>query len=166
MKALLAAVLCLPLVALAVKPAKEFEKIEFRGITAAPLKEGSPLSREDLKGKVVVIDFWASWCGPCKVAIPHYNTLHKKYQDKGVIFVGINEDDDIKARDAFLNKADVEFPMYQDSNQKFAKSFNVVALPSLFVLNKEHKVVALFRGFDKSKPESLDKLLQELIEKN
>lgn len=164
MKAMFLALLCLPLAVLAAEAPKDYEKIHFKGIEAKPLKAESPTTKEQLKGKVLVIDFWATWCGPCKVAIPHYNTLHKKYKDKGVVFIGINEDENDKARDKFIEQSKVEFPMYQDTNQTFAKTFNVVALPSLFVLNKDHKVVALFRGFDSSKPEALDKLLAKLTQ--
>lgn len=130
-----------------------------------PLTASAPQSLSDFKGKIVVIDFWASWCGPCKIALPHYNKLYKTYKDQGVLFVGVNEDEDSKDRDKILKQIPLDFPIYQDQNQEMVKQFNVQALPTLFVLNRELKVVSMFRGFDKSKPELLENTLKELLKK-
>ena len=145
----------------------DLKKIKFTGIPIALVSAGSyppaPKTLLDFKDKVVVIDFWASWCEPCKFALPHYNELYKTYRGKNVIFVGINEDDEAKDRDATLKQIPLDFPIYQDKDQEFAKIFQVVALPSLYVLNRKHEVVALFRGFEKSKTAELEKVLQDLI---
>lgn len=137
--------------------------VEFKNLSAEALSKGSKLQFGDLKGKVVLMDFWASWCEPCKEALPHYNKLYKKYKDQGLIVIGINEDDDIKERDDFLKTHPVEFAMFYDKSKQMAKDFKVQALPSLFVFDKKLKPVALYRGFSDDKPQALEKQIQELL---
>lgn len=128
------------------------------------LVQGPKVSKiDDLKGKVVLVDFWAAWCEPCKEALPHYNRLYKKYKDKGLVIIGINEDDDLKERDAFLKMHPLEFPIYFDKSKQMVKDFKVQALPSLFVFDKNLKPVALYRGFSDDKPQALEKKIQELL---
>lgn len=143
----------------------DLSKIKFEGVSIAAVTPGAPQKLEEFKDKIVVIDFWASWCEPCKQALPHYNKLYKTYKNKNVIFLGINEDNDIKDRDQALKELALDFPIYQDKEQDFAQRFQVVALPSLYVLNRKHEVVALYRGFDKSKAGELEKLLVDLTKK-
>ncbi|MDG0816357.1 TlpA disulfide reductase family protein [Bdellovibrio svalbardensis] len=137
-------------------------KVEFKAITAEPLSKNS-LTFVDLKGKVVIVDFWASWCEPCKEALPHYNKLYEKYKNQGVVFIGINEDDDLKERDAFLKAHPISFPVFFDKEKQMAKDFQVVALPTLFVFDKKLKPVILYRGFDDKKPQVLEKGIQDLL---
>lgn len=137
--------------------------IEFKTLPTELIQNEKIAKLEDLKGRVVLIDFWASWCEPCKQALPHYNKLYKKFKGQGLIILGINEDDDTKERDAFLKTQSLEFPLYFDKDKKLIKDFKVQALPSLFVFDKNLKPVALFRGFDESKPQALEKKIQELL---
>ncbi|WP_413942760.1 TlpA disulfide reductase family protein [Bdellovibrio sp. HCB-162] len=137
--------------------------VEFKALPS-DLIQGSKISNlNELKGKVVLIDFWASWCEPCKEALPHYNRLYKKYKDKGLVVIAINEDDDLKERDAFLKSHPLEFTIYFDKTKSMVKDFKVQALPSLFVIDKNLKPVALFRGFSEDKPQVLEKKIQELL---
>ncbi len=120
---------------------------------------------EDLKGKIVIIDFWAAWCEPCKEALPHYNKLYQKYKDQGVVFIGINEDDDDKLRDAYLKNNPITFPMYSDPGQKLAKEYKVQAIPTLFIFDRNQKQVSMFRGFTDNKLKQLEKKIQDLLKK-
>lgn len=135
-----------------------FQSLPNESLTSAKIEKFS-----DLKGKVVLVDFWAAWCEPCKEALPHYNKLYKKYKDQGVIFIGINEDDDAKERDAFLKINSPDFPMYADSSKQMLRDFKVQAIPSLFVFDRNQKAVALYRGYSADKLKSLEKKIQELL---
>ncbi|HWU42028.1 MAG TPA: TlpA disulfide reductase family protein, partial [Bdellovibrio sp.] len=137
--------------------------IQFKEITAEPLNKTSALKMEDLKGKVVLVDFWASWCEPCKEALPHYEKLYQKYKGKGLVILGINEDDDMKDRDAFLKAHPLSFPVFFDKEKKMANAFGVAALPTLFVFDKNLKATDLFRGFDEKKTASLEKKISTLL---
>ena len=145
--------------------AEKIATIEFKEIAATLLPGSKTVEMKDLRGKVVLVDFWASWCEPCKDALPHYNKIYAKYKDKGVIFLGINEDEEPKDRDAFLKKTPIQFPVFADKNRKMAEQFKVVALPTLFVFDKELKPVTFFRGFDEKKPSLLEKTIEELLKK-
>lgn len=137
--------------------------LEFKSIPASALGSSAKPKIEDLKGKVVVVDFWASWCAPCKEALPHYNKLYEKYKDQGVVFIGVNEDDDIKERDAYLKNEKILFTVLADLDKQMAKDFQVVALPTLFVFDKKLKPVTLYRGFDDKKPQVLEEKIKELL---
>lgn len=139
--------------------------VEFKSLPAEPLKKTDPRSPRELKGKVILVDFWASWCEPCKEALPHYNRLYKKYKDQGLIIMGINEDEDSKERDLFLKTHVLDFPIYTDKEKAMVQNFKVQALPSLFVFDRNMKAVALYRGFSPEKLESLEKKIQDLLNK-
>lgn len=138
--------------------------VDFKALPGEHL-QGSKLNYSELKGNVVLVDFWAAWCEPCKEALPHYNKIFKKYKDQGLIVIGMNEDDDKKERETFLKSHTLDFPIYHDTAKQMIKSFNVQALPSLFVFDRSMKLVALYRGFKPEKTESLEKKIQELLAK-
>ncbi|WP_413294180.1 TlpA disulfide reductase family protein [Bdellovibrio sp. HCB185ZH] len=118
---------------------------------------------EDLKGKVVLVDFWATWCEPCKEALPHYSALYKKYKKQGLVVLAVNEDDNEKERDAYLKKSPYPFPVFVDQERKFMNSFDVVAIPTVFVFDKNTKPVTFVRGFDAKKAQALEKTIQDLL---
>lgn len=123
------------------------------------------LNIDELKGKIVVVDFWAAWCDPCKEALPHYNKLYQKYKDQGVVFIGLNEDDDEKLRDEFLKNNSITFPIYSDPGQKTVKEYKVQAIPTLFIFDRNHKQVGLFRGFTDKKLKQIEQKIQDLLKK-
>lgn len=99
-----------------------------------------------IKGKVVIVDFWASWCEPCKVELPALNKLYLKYKDKGLVVVGVNVDDDPKDAKAFLAGTPVEFPLVFDKGKKMAESIGVEKMPTSFILSKA-KIVKMHEAF-------------------
>lgn len=135
----------------------------FHRLPSSHLNKHTVHSVEALKGKVVLVDFWASWCEPCKAALPHYNNLYRKYREQGLIVLGINEDDSTQERDAFLKTIKIEFPLYHDKDKSLVKDFDVKALPTLYVFDRKTKPVAFYRGFDEKDPQALEKLLQRLL---
>ena len=124
-------------------------------------RSGRPFALESLKGQVVLVDFWASWCGPCRRSLPALDALQKKYADKGFKAVGINLDDDADAMDGFLAKVPVGFTVLRDAGGKSAEAFGVLAMPTAFLLDREGRVVARFEGGEhaQAEEEALVKLL-------
>lgn len=135
----------------------------FHRLPSLHLNKHSVQSVSALKGKVVLVDFWASWCSPCKAALPHYNGLYNKYRDQGLVVLGINEDDDTLERDAFLKTVQIDFPLFYDKDKVLVKDFDVKALPTLYVFDRKTKPVAFYRGFDEKDPQVLEKLIQRLL---
>ncbi|MDD3948461.1 MAG: TlpA disulfide reductase family protein [Anaerolineaceae bacterium] len=101
---------------------------------------------DDMKGKVVVIDFWASWCGPCRQFAKYLKKFDDKYKDKGVVVIGINLDDDKKNLDAYLKEHPDYTWMQTFSGQGWqdptAKKYGIDAIPSLWVIGKDGNVVS------------------------
>lgn len=143
--------------------AQQSPTISFKSLPAESLGKSQIKDFKDLNGKVVLVDFWAAWCEPCKQALPHYNKLFKKYQDQGLMVIGINEDDDIKERDAFLKTKAPDFPLFADTNKEMLKTFNVQAIPSLFVFDKKMNLVSTHRGFSEEKFKNLELKIQDLL---
>ncbi len=101
---------------------------------------GERLSLSSLKGKVVVLDFWATWCGPCRMTIPQLNQLVTEYRNKDVKFIGVSADPASKVVE-FRKANQVSYPMYLDDNYKATKSFNIENIPHLVILDKQGSVV-------------------------
>lgn len=141
--------------------------------SAAPVKEGDSapaLSSHQLegalpamKGKVVVIDFWASWCGPCASSLPALERLHQKYKDRGVVVIGVSVDDDAAKMKAFLAKHPVTFSTVRDAGQTLVAAYSIENMPTSIVLGLDGRVVSVHRGFKgKKTEEEWDRDLQRL----
>ncbi len=101
---------------------------------------------DNLKGKVVLVDFWASWCLPCAKSFPVLDELQKKYGDKLVI-VAVNIDEKAANMDTFLKKHSVSFTVVRDADQKLVAVVEPATMPTSFILDGEGKVRFLHNGF-------------------
>lgn len=128
---------------------------------------GKQLSLAALKGKVILVDQWATWCGPCKKEIPAFAELQKKYADK-VVIIGISYDDDQSTLDAFLRKDQVgqkiNYPIVFGSNLKQQPFGHPEALPTLFVIDKRGSVRKEHVGYMPS--DELNTLVEKLLAEN
>lgn len=132
-------------------------EIKFTQFTANPYGSAPKIKIEDLKGKVTLIDFWASWCIPCRQSIPSYNRIAAKYKDKGLQVFGINEDENVADLDRFLKEVTPNFSVFRDPGKEMGKTFKVEALPTLFVLNRNVQIVAMVKGYSPKNEEFLEK---------
>lgn len=101
----------------------------------------------DHAGKVVVLDFWASWCVPCRRSFPWLNAMHEKYADDGLVIVGVNLDLERAEADRFLAEFPAAFKIVYDEKKALAKRFEVMAMPSTYVIGRNGKVVETHLGF-------------------
>ncbi len=101
---------------------------------------------DDLKGKIVLVDFWASWCTPCAKSFPALDELQKKYGDKLVV-IAVNVDDKKSKMDAFLAKHPVSFTVVRDAEQKLVAAVEPKSMPTSFILDATGKVRFLHNGF-------------------
>jgi thiol-disulfide isomerase/thioredoxin len=102
---------------------------------------------DSLKGKVVMIDFWASWCGPCKQSFPAMEELHQHYSDKGLVIIAINVDENRSGMEAFLKKTTASFTVVRDAGQKLVEQAGIATMPSSFLIDREGKVRFVHTGF-------------------
>lgn len=117
----------------AAKPVSDFTV----DTVAPPLKS---VSLKDLRGKPVVLDFWATWCPPCRETMPALDKLYRKYQPNGVEFLAISGEDLADLR-AFLPKAGVSYPLYVDTKGQANEALKVESIPRLVILDKEGRVI-------------------------
>jgi thiol-disulfide isomerase/thioredoxin len=106
-----------------------------------------------LKGQVVLVDFFASWCGPCQESFPAMEKIHKKYSGQGLVIVAINLDKKADDMKQFLKEHPVSFSVLRDGSYKLVNEIKIPTMPSSFLLDKNGKVYAVHRGFDGSKTE-------------
>jgi len=104
-------------------------------------------------GKVTVVDFWASWCAPCKASFPALEQMNKAYAAKGVVFVGVSVDEKSADFAAFLQKRPVSFATLRDKDKVLASGAKVPAMPTTYVLGRDGRVFASFAGYHGEKTE-------------
>ena len=102
---------------------------------------------DSLKGKVVIVDFWASWCQPCKDSFPAMNELQKKYADKGLVIIAVNEDEESSDMKDFLKDNAATFTVVRDAKQTLVGVAGIQTMPSSFVLDATGKVRFAHSGF-------------------
>ena len=98
-----------------------------------------------MRGKVVLLDFWATWCGPCRIELPHIEKLHKEFKGKGLVVAGINDEDRGLAR-KFLQENRYTFVTLSDTQRGVARSYRVNAIPTVFILDKAGVISSHFVG--------------------
>jgi len=107
----------------------------------------SDLSLNDLKGQVVLINFWASWCGPCRQEMPVLEQLYKKYKSAGFTLLGVNVEPKSGDAEGFLKSTPVSFPILFDPDSKVSKLYEVSGMPSTVILDRTGKVRYIHHGY-------------------
>jgi peroxiredoxin len=110
-------------------------------------RDGGKLSLADLKGQVVMINFWATWCGPCRQEMPLLAQLHDKYEPLGFTMLGVNVEPDSAAAVAWLKSVPVTFPILFDTDSAVAGSFGVEGMPSSVLVDRNGQVRYIHRGY-------------------
>jgi len=123
---------------------------------------GKQVRLSDFKGKVVILDFWATWCGPCRMEIPHFVRLQSKYRAQGLSIVGLSLDDDgARSVRPFAEEHDINYTMLL-ANKEIANLYGgVVGIPTTFVLDRQGRIVKKFIGV--MPPEAFEEAIRPLL---
>jgi len=127
--------------ALAVAPSGPAPKFQLDSIA------GKVVNLEQFKGQVVMINFWASWCGPCRTEMPILEKLHAKYKPMGFTMVGINVEPDPKLAVDWLKSTPVSFPILLDTKSEVSKLYQVAGMPSTVIVDRKGNLRWLHRGY-------------------
>ena len=133
------------------------QPLELAGSTA----KGNPFPWESYRGKVVIVDFWATWCGPCRKEMPHMKELYERLHAKGLEVVGVSLDQDEGALADYLAENQIPWEtLAGDGVQELAKKYGVRGIPSLMLVDKQGKIIAVAHQLDTIVPEA-EKLLDK-----
>jgi peroxiredoxin len=123
---------------------------------------GQPVKLSDLRGKVVLLDFWATWCGPCRYTMPQLNKLQAKYRDRGLVVIGVSLDeggwDVVKP---YMKKMDLTYTMVLADEEMHSRYSDVVALPTAFIIDREGKIRHRHVGLTSN--DTLEKAVEALL---
>ncbi|OYT99265.1 MAG: thiol:disulfide interchange protein [Burkholderiales bacterium PBB1] len=125
------------------------------------LKEAVSLAQ--LKGKVVYVDFWASWCGPCKQSFPFMNDLKAKYGAKGFEVVAVNLDAKRGDADKFLAEVPAQFTVAFDANGDSARRYEVKGMPSSYLVGRDGKIASSHKGFHEQDRAELESRIAKVL---
>jgi thiol-disulfide isomerase/thioredoxin len=124
------------------------------------------LDRLDLdayRGKVVLLDFWASWCGPCKESFPWMQRMAHDYADRGLVVIAVNVDHDRSLAERFLRDQQPRFAVYFDPQGQLAEHYQVNAMPSSLYIDRSGKIRYMHRGFVAGDREDAERTLSALV---
>lgn len=134
--------------------------------TLPTLQQDQPTALKQFAGKVVYLDFWASWCAPCRTSFPLLNKLHEKLKAKGFEVVAVNLDEDKANAEKFLKEFQVSFTVLRDAKGEWADKFVVESMPTSFIIDKQGVVQNIHHGFASDDIKELeDKITQLLAQK-
>lgn len=118
------------------------------------------------QGKVVVVDFWASWCVPCRRSFPWMNRMVDKYSDDGLVIIGINMDKDPAEAEAFLQEYPANFRIVSDRDGNLARQYDVVAMPSSYIFDRNGTLITRHLGFKVKQQDEYEALLVKSLGTN
>ena len=132
-------------------------------INLPDIHSGKKISLAALKGKVVIIDFWASWCAPCKEEMPILESLYKRFKDQGLVVIGVSVDNETENAKKFLSAVKVSFPIVHDGGKTVADKFKPPRMPTSYVVDKAGKIRFVHEGFRKEDGKKLEDEVTKLL---
>lgn len=108
---------------------------------------GENLRLEEYRGKVVLINFWASWCGPCRQEMPILQKIHDRYEPLGFTVLGVNVDEKQEKARRIVERLDVDFPLLLDTDQLVSEAYDVNAMPYSVLVGRDGKINYIHRGY-------------------
>jgi len=121
------------------------------------------LRLKELRGQVVLLNFWASWCAPCRKELPLLDDMHKKYEDLGFTVLGVNTDNDPQLAKDVLAKIPVDFPNVLDSDNEVVEQYKVEAMPSTYIIDRLGKVRYVHLGYKEGYEKKYEKNVKTLL---
>jgi len=125
--------------------------------------EGANLRLAEQRGNVVLVNFWATWCGPCRVEMPHLNRIYDKYRSSGFVLLGVNIDDDPAAAKALAGRLGLKFPVLLDTDKKVVGIYDLNAMPATVLIDRDGRVRHLHRGYREGVETTYEQQVRDLL---
>jgi peroxiredoxin len=124
---------------------------------------GPNVRLQEQRGRVVLVNFWATWCAPCRKEMPHLNKLYEKYRASGFVLLGVNVDDDTSKAAAVATQLGLTFPVLLDSEKKASRLYDLNAMPSTVLVDRDGRVRYVHRGYLDGYEDTYDKQIREML---
>ena len=125
--------------------------------------DGPNLRLQEQRGRVVLVNFWATWCGPCRQEMPHLNRLYEKYRASGFMLLGVNVDDDSRKAADLATKLGLKFPVLLDSDKKVSRTYDMSTMPATVVIDRNGRVRYIHRGYRDGYEATYDAQIRDLL---
>ena len=126
-------------------------------------QDGQPVTLSSLRGKVVYVDFWASWCGPCRQSFPWMNQLHSTYRDQGLVVVAINLDQERPLAERFISATQPAFTIAFDPEGTSAERYQVQGMPSSYLIDRAGQIHTRHVGFREKETARVEQEIRVLL---
>ena len=125
--------------------------------------QGPAMRLGEQRGQVVLVNFWASWCGPCKQEMPQLNRLHDTYRNAGLMLLGVNVDDDPRRAADVAQRQGIRFPVLLDSDKAVVRRWDLGSMPATVLIDRDGRVRHLHRGWRDGLDATYERQIRELI---
>lgn len=125
--------------------------------------DGRNLRLKELRGQVVLVNFWATWCGPCRQEMPHLNRLYDKYRASGFTLLGVNIDDDTRKAGDVATKLGLKFPVLLDTDKHVSRLYDMGSMPATVLIDRDGRVRFLHRGYRDGMEQSYEEQIRALL---
>jgi peroxiredoxin len=124
---------------------------------------GKNIKLSEMRGTVILLNFWASWCAPCRLEMPLLSELHTKYKDLGFAVLGVNVEEDVNMPRRYIADRPVDFPVLLDNTNKVSKLYKVIAMPTTVLIDRDGNMRYLHQGYKPGDEKKYQKMLKKLI---
>jgi peroxiredoxin len=125
--------------------------------------DGPNLRLNEQRGRVVMVNFWATWCGPCRIELPHLSRLHEKYRGSGFLMLGVNIDEDPAQAKALVAKLGLKFPVLLDTDKRVVGAYDLNAMPATVLIDKDGRARHVHRGYREGVEQTYEQQLRDLL---
>jgi peroxiredoxin len=136
--------------------------------TAAPdftlrSSNGPNLRLQEQRGRVVMVNFWATWCGPCRQEMPQLSRLYDKYRSAGFTLLGVSVDDDARHASDVASRLGLNFPVLLDSDKAVSKAYDLSTMPTTYLIDRDGRVRYIHKGYVAGTEEAYEREIRELL---
>jgi peroxiredoxin len=126
-------------------------------------KSGTNMRLAEQKGNIVLVNFWASWCGPCRAELPEFEKMQQDYQDLGFTVMAVNVEDDSRKADVLLRDIEVSFPVLFDPEGDVSELYDVSAMPTTVVIDRDGNQRLLHKGYKRGDEKKYRQFVKQLL---